>query len=154
MNNRPFHNRTTFNHSNTKLVLYSELHCNCLQRSDLTISFLTFLCLHLCRHHVVHQPIPRAWTINSKNYKDILIRTYPTFAQILISPVTTGLKNSLNANVCEEIIDALRQACTTVFIRIPDSYGIQMVKSSTFIVKILDLYFTQMFSEFIGPLAF
>ncbi len=50
-----------------------------------------------------------AWTINAKNYKDILIRTYPTFAQILISPVTTGLKNSLNSNVCEELIDALRQ---------------------------------------------
>ncbi len=66
--------------------------------------------------HALNVPAPPlpvvrsvAWTINAKNYKDILIRTYPTFAQILISPVTTGLKNSLNSNVCEELIDALRQ---------------------------------------------
>jgi hypothetical protein len=78
--------------------------------------------------------MPRSWTINSKNFKDILIRTYPTFAQILISPVTTGLKNSLNSNVCEEIMDALRQArnffyCTGK-IRITDiqipQWGVEM----------------------------
>jgi hypothetical protein len=38
-----------------------------------------------------------------------LIRTYPLFAQIMISPVTTGLKNSINVNVCDELIDALKQ---------------------------------------------
>lgn len=54
-------------------------------------------------------PRPVAWTINSKHYKDILIRPYKSFAQVIMSPVTTGLKNSLNANVCEELIDALKQ---------------------------------------------
>jgi len=49
------------------------------------------------------------WKLNTKNYKDVLIRTYSSFAQIILSPSTTGLKQSINANVCEELTDALRQ---------------------------------------------
>ena len=48
------------------------------------------------------------WKLNTKNYKDVLIRTYSSFAQIILSPSTTGLKQSINANVCEELTDALR----------------------------------------------
>ena len=48
------------------------------------------------------------WKLNTKNYKDVLIRTYSSFAQIIMSPSTTGLKQSINANVCEELTDALR----------------------------------------------
>lgn len=44
----------------------------------------------------------------TKQYKDILIRSYPTFASIILAPTTTGMKNSFNANVMEEIMDALK----------------------------------------------
>ncbi len=51
----------------------------------------------------------KPWNINTKNYKDVLIRTYPSFAQVILSPTTTGLRNSVNPNVCDELIDALKQ---------------------------------------------
>ena len=49
------------------------------------------------------------WRIQSKNFKDILIRTYSSFVQVILSPTTTGLKHSINANVCEELINILKQ---------------------------------------------
>ena len=39
----------------------------------------------------------------------VLLGTYSSFAQIILSPSTTGMKHSINANVCEEFVDALRQ---------------------------------------------
>ena len=45
----------------------------------------------------------------TKHFKDILIRSYANFVQIIISPVTTGLKHTLNANVCEELMDIMKQ---------------------------------------------
>ena len=51
----------------------------------------------------------KPWNISTKNYKDVLIRTHPSFAQVILSPATTGLKNSINPNVCDELIDALKQ---------------------------------------------
>ena len=49
------------------------------------------------------------WKLNTKNFKDVLIRTYSTFAQIILSPSTTGIKNSVNPNLLEEFSDALKQ---------------------------------------------
>ena len=45
----------------------------------------------------------------TKHFKDILIRSYPNFVQIIISPVTTGLRHTINANVCDELIDIMKQ---------------------------------------------
>ena len=44
----------------------------------------------------------------NKQYKDILIRSYPTFSQIIMCPSTTGLKYSMNVNVFDEITDAMK----------------------------------------------
>lgn len=44
----------------------------------------------------------------NKQYKDILIRSYPTFSQIIMCPSTTGLKHSMNVNVFDEITDAMK----------------------------------------------
>jgi hypothetical protein len=49
------------------------------------------------------------WRIQSKHHKDVLIRTYPSFAQVILNPSTTGLKHSVNMNVCDELIDVLKQ---------------------------------------------
>ena len=49
------------------------------------------------------------WRIQSKNYKDIQIRTHSSFVQIILSPATTGIRHSINANVCDEIVDILKQ---------------------------------------------
>ena len=51
----------------------------------------------------------KPWRIQTKHFKDILLRTYGTFVQIILSPASTGLKNSVNANVCDELIDILKQ---------------------------------------------
>ena len=51
----------------------------------------------------------KPWKIQSKHFKDILLRTYSTFVQVILSPSSTGLKNSVNVNVCEELCDLLRQ---------------------------------------------
>ena len=51
----------------------------------------------------------RKYELVTKNFKDILIRSYPSFVQIIISPVTTGLKHTINVNVCEELIDVMKQ---------------------------------------------
>ena len=45
----------------------------------------------------------------TKHFKDILIRSYSSFVQIIMSPVTTGLKHTINVNVCEELIDVMKQ---------------------------------------------
>ena len=47
-------------------------------------------------------------TYVNKQYKDILIRSYPTFSQIIMCPSTTGLKYSMNVNVFDEITDAMK----------------------------------------------
>ena len=44
----------------------------------------------------------------NKQYKDIFIRSYPTFSQIILCPSSTGLKYSMNVNVFEEITDAMK----------------------------------------------
>lgn len=44
----------------------------------------------------------------TKQYKDIVIRSYPNFTQIIVSPTTTGMRHTYNVNVFEEIIDAMR----------------------------------------------
>ncbi|CAB4055660.1 CDY [Lepeophtheirus salmonis] len=41
------------------------------------------------------------------NFRDILIRTYSNFVQIILSPTSTGIKNTINVNVCEELSDAI-----------------------------------------------
>ena len=51
----------------------------------------------------------KPWRIQTKHFKDILLRTYGTFAQVILSSTSTGLKGSINANVCEELIDILKQ---------------------------------------------
>ena len=51
----------------------------------------------------------KPWRIQTKHFKDILLRTYGTFVQIILSPSSTGLKNSVNANVCDELNDILKQ---------------------------------------------
>ena len=51
----------------------------------------------------------RPWKIQTKHFKDILLRTYSTFVQVILSPSSTGLKNSVNINVCDEMIDVLKQ---------------------------------------------
>ena len=43
------------------------------------------------------------------HFSYVNLGTYSSFAQIILSPSTTGMKHSINANVCEEIVDALRQ---------------------------------------------
>jgi len=53
------------------------------------------------------RPVP--WRIQSKHYKDIQIRTHSSFVQIILSPSSTGLRHSINSNVCEELIDCLKQ---------------------------------------------
>ena len=61
-------------------------------------------------HH--HYPKPQInfvraapWRIQSKHYKDIQIRTHSSFVQIILSPSSTGLRHSINSNVCEELVD-------------------------------------------------
>merc|ERR1719385_386757 len=54
-------------------------------------------------------PRTKPWSLNTKNLKDILVRTYPSFAQIILSPVTTGLRHTMNVNVIEELVDLLGQ---------------------------------------------
>ena len=49
------------------------------------------------------------WRIQSKHYKDIQIRTHSSFVQIILSPSSTGLRHSINSNVCEELVDCLKQ---------------------------------------------
>ena len=65
-------------------------------------------------HH--HYPKPQInfvraapWRIQSKHYKDIQIRTHSSFVQIILSPSSTGLRHSINSNVCEELVDCLKQ---------------------------------------------
>ena len=55
------------------------------------------------------QKQPRKPELVTKHFKDILIRSYPSFVQIILSPVTTGLKNTMNVNVIEELMDAMKQ---------------------------------------------
>ena len=45
----------------------------------------------------------------TKHFKDISIRSYPNFAQVILSPVTTGIRYTINPNVCDELIDVLKQ---------------------------------------------
>jgi len=63
------------------------------------------------QHHSKQIHFVRAvpWRIQSKHYKDIQIRTHSSFVQIILSPATTGIRHSINANVCDEIVDCLRQ---------------------------------------------
>ncbi|TRY63270.1 hypothetical protein TCAL_04659 [Tigriopus californicus] len=44
----------------------------------------------------------------TKQYREIVVRSYPTFAQIIFTPGTTGMQFSFNINVFEEIIDAMQ----------------------------------------------
>ena len=44
----------------------------------------------------------KPWNLNTKNLKDLLVRTYPSFAQIIISPVSTGLRHTINTNVVSD----------------------------------------------------
>ena len=53
--------------------------------------------------------VDRKVTLITKHFKDILIRSYPNFVQIILSPVTTGLRHTVNANVCDELIDIMKQ---------------------------------------------
>lgn len=55
-------------------------------------------------------PHHRLWGINTKHMKDVVVRTYPSFVQVMLAPVTTGLRHTLNANVCEELMEVCRQA--------------------------------------------
>jgi len=55
------------------------------------------------------QPRSKVWSLNTKSLKDVLVRTYPSFAQIILSPVTSGLRHTINVNVIEELIDLLGQ---------------------------------------------
>jgi len=54
----------------------------------------------------------KPWNLNTKNLKDLLVRTYPSFAQIIISPVSTGLRHTINTNVIDELIELLGQCAT------------------------------------------
>ena len=51
----------------------------------------------------------KPWNLITKNYKDVLVRTYPTFAQIMLSPVTSGLRHTINVNLIEELVDLMDQ---------------------------------------------
>ena len=53
--------------------------------------------------------VERKVILVTKHFKDILIRSYPNFVQIIISPVTTGLRHTINANVCDELMDIMKQ---------------------------------------------
>lgn len=44
----------------------------------------------------------------TKQYREIVVRSYPTFAQIIFTPGTTGMQFSFNITVFEEIIDAMQ----------------------------------------------
>eukprot|EP00095_Tigriopus_kingsejongensis_P001331 snap_masked-scaffold1962_size23816-processed-gene-0.4 protein:Tk01331 transcript:snap_masked-scaffold1962_size23816-processed-gene-0.4-mRNA-1 annotation:"chromodomain y-like protein" len=44
----------------------------------------------------------------TKQYREIQVRSYPTFAQIIVAPASTGMKFSFNITVFEEIIDAMQ----------------------------------------------
>ena len=65
--------------------------------------------------------IGRKVTLITKHFKDILIRSYPNFVQVIISPVTTGLRHTINPNVCDELIDVMKQllpddACRSILV--------------------------------------
>ena len=53
--------------------------------------------------------VERKVNLVTKHFKDILIRSYTSFVQIIVSPVTTGLRHTVNANVCDELIDVMKQ---------------------------------------------
>ena len=53
--------------------------------------------------------VGRRVNLVTKHFKDILIRSYPNFVQVIMSPVTTGLRHTVNANVCDELIDIMKQ---------------------------------------------
>jgi enoyl-CoA hydratase/carnithine racemase len=59
------------------------------------------------RHRIGDRMLTCVTNIN-KQYKDIFIRSYPNFSQIIMCPSTTGLKHSINVNVLEEMTDAMR----------------------------------------------
>ena len=45
----------------------------------------------------------------TKHFKDVLVRSYPNFVQVILSPVTTGIRHTVNANVCDELMDIMKQ---------------------------------------------
>lgn len=72
-------------------------------------------------HDQPHRPAPfpriapqPSWKLPAnKSYKDIHIRIYSSFIQIILTPSTCGLRNSINANVCDELIDVLKDVENT-----------------------------------------
>ncbi len=59
------------------------------------------------RRRIGDRMLPNVTYIN-KVYKDILIRSNPCFSQIIMSTNTTGLRQTFNVNVFEEITDAMK----------------------------------------------